>query len=132
MATCSQNPHVVTMRVILLISDGFYRIELCSFLGRVPTEEHARKRADGKAHDDAPHLDGNGPVGQCFDGVGRSNAEEYSDDTSGYAQEDGLNEELVEDIDAACTYTHTQSNLSRAFGYAHIHDVHNADAADNE
>lgn len=37
---------------VLLVPDGLYRVQLCGFLGRIPTEEHARKRAHSKAHDE--------------------------------------------------------------------------------
>ena len=47
----------------LFVSYSLNRVELCSLLGWIPTEEHTGECTNGKAHNYAPRLDVDRPVG---------------------------------------------------------------------
>ena len=53
----------------LFVSYCFNRVELSSLLCRIPSEEHAGECTYGKAHDDAPRLNVDRPVGYELNGV---------------------------------------------------------------
>ncbi len=116
----------------LLVADGFDGIEAGRFLGGIPAEEDTGEGADGETHDDRPRLDGDGPVGKGLDGVGGADTQQDTDDATGDAEQDGLDEKLVEDIDATGTDTHAKANLARALGDTDVHDVHDTDATHDE
>ena len=59
-------------------------------------------------------------------------ADEDSDESARDADEDGLNEELRQDVDAAGADRHTQAYFTGTLGDGDIHDVHDADAAHDE
>ena len=49
-----------------------------------------------------------------------------------HAQRDGLDQELQRDVGAARAERLPQADLARALGHRHQHDVHDADAADDQ
>lgn len=71
---------------------------MCSFLSRIPSEEHTREGADSEAHDDAPRLNVDRPVGYQLHGIGGSDAQAHANESAGYAEQDCLDEELAEDV----------------------------------
>jgi LytS/YehU family sensor histidine kinase len=56
-------------------------------------------------------------------------ADDDTDETAGNADEDGLDEELRQDVHSSGTHTHAQTDFAGALRYGYIHDVHDADAA---
>ena len=59
-------------------------------------------------------------------------AEDRSDDAAEHRQHDGLGEHLRHDVGAPRAERFSQSDLARALGDDHQHDVHDDDAADDE
>ena len=60
----------------------------------------------------------------------RSDTEEDANQSAGNADENRLDEELGEDVDAFGPDTHAQADFTRALRYGNIHDIHNPDATD--
>ncbi len=58
--------------------------------------------------------------------------ENHSEHAADEAEDDGLDEELQEDVVLARADGHTNADLARSLGDAHEHDVHHADPADDE
>ena len=61
-----------------------------------------------------------------------ADAAEHADETAQQAQRDGLNQELQPDVAGLRADGDADADLAGAFGDAHEHDVHDADAADQE
>ena len=58
--------------------------------------------------------------------------EHDADDAADRAQRDRFDQELQEDVASMRADGHAHADLARAFGHAHEHDVHDADAPDDE
>ncbi len=66
------------------------------------------------------------------DGSGGDDAEDDADEAAGAAHDDGFDEELSEDVGGFCADGFADADLSGAFNDGDEHDVHHADAADEE
>jgi len=64
--------------------------------------------------------------------VGNSHAGSNTDRPTEETQRDGFDKELHQNIAAARAHGHADANFPGALGHAHQHDVHNADAANDE
>ena len=117
---------------LLFVSDSLDRIQLRRFLRWIPTEEDTRHRTDHETEQHAPWLDVDGEVGDHIDHHRSPNAKEHTDQTSCHADQDRLNQELRQDVDAFRTNTHTQTDLTGTLRHADIHDIHDTDTADQQ
>ena len=125
-------PPTRVRNILLFIPYSLDRVKLCGLLGRIPAEEDAGEGTDGEREDDAPGFDDHRHVSEILDAQGDPHAQQHPDDTSRDTEEDRLDEELVEDIDATGTDTHTEADLTRTLGDTDIHDVHDADTTDEQ
>ena len=64
--------------------------------------------------------------------VGPADAEHDADDAADHAQGHRLDQELKQDVAAAGADRHADADLARPLGDADEHDVHDADAADEQ
>ena len=117
---------------ILLVSYRLYRVEVSSFLGRIPAKEHTGNGTYGKGEEYTPRLYEDGPVGNAFHYPAGTATDDDTDDASGDADKDGLDQELAQDVDTAGSDAHAQADFACTFRDRYIHDVHDADAAYNE
>ena len=85
-----------------------------------------------RTHDDAPGLDKDGPMSHQLHCVRSSDAQCHTDESTRNAEKYGFDEELIEDVHAASSNTHSQTYLACSLRDADIHDVHDADASHNE
>ena len=66
------------------------------------------------------------------DEFGRANARHHADDTAEQAESDGFDKELKQDVAGLRADGDADADLASALGDADKHDVHDADAADQE
>ena len=71
-------------------------------------------------------------MGDYIDHHRSPNAKEHTNQTSCHADQDRLNQELRQDVDAFRTNTHTQTDLTGTLRHADIHDIHDTDTADQQ
>ena len=116
----------------LFVAKGVDGIELGGFTGWVETEKDADGAADGEGEDDGVGGDYGLKVRDFADGVGGAHAAEDAEDAAEQAEGDGLDEELQEDGTALGADGHADTDFPCSFGDADQHDVHDADATDEE
>ncbi len=58
--------------------------------------------------------------------------DDHAEQSAQQAEQDRLDEELPEDVGAARADRFADADLAGAFGHRHQHDVHHADAADEQ
>ncbi len=111
--------------------------------------EHARDDADQREDREGDQHDGAGGVeddvavvvGGLVDGgverhgwdqLGDDDRDDHADDTGDEGQHEAFEEELGEDVAAACAEGLHEADLAGALGDRDEHDVHDADAADGK
>ena len=90
--------------------------------------------AGGEADPDGerPPRQRDGKSGEPVDAPSDAPADDDAEHAAGRRQEDGLEQELPEDLDAPRAERLAHADLARALGDADRHDAHHADAADHE
>ena len=116
----------------LLVANRLDRVKLCGLLRGIPSEENSGRGTNEERKQHAPRLDVYGEVRHVVHHQSRAYAENDTNQPARYADEDGFDKELRQDIDALCANTHTKTYLARAFRHRDVHDVHNPDTAHEE
>ena len=117
----------------LFIAEGVDGVETAGTVGGIDAEEEADGHgeedgdSDGVETDDGAEVVDEGGGGNCAAGA-EGDAEQAADEGEG----DGFDEELAEDVAAFCANGFAEPDLAGSFGDADEHDVHDADAADDE
>ena len=114
------------------MSEGFYGVHVGGADGGVESEHDADKSGDGEGEYGGPGFDDGGLVGEVGDEGGYADAEEYAESTAGAGEQDGFDEKLEDDVASFCAEGASDTDFAGAFGDAGEHDVHDADAANDE
>ncbi len=116
--------------LFLLVAEGFDGVEVGGFPGGVDAED----QADGAGADEGEQHPEHADAGRDeeVNGQGKSGAEEDADDAADRAEHDGFKGELQQDGLFGCADRFSDADLASALGDGDEHDVHHADAADDE
>src|SRR5581483_3860315 len=113
-----------------LVAEGFDGGELGGTVGRVGAEEDADHGRDHERYDDRPG--GDHRAERADPHLGETDPDGHAEGAADEGQEDGLDQELGEDVAALGAEGLADADLPRPLGHGHQHDVHDADAADEE
>jgi hypothetical protein len=102
------------------------------FSGRIEAEEDADTGGDGEGDQHRAAGDDDHHVGQRVDQQRAADAEDEADQAAGDRDHHGLEQELREDVALAGADGHADADLARPLGDRDEHDVHDADAADEQ
>src|SRR5688500_7402992 len=116
----------------LFVPEGVDGVEFGGFAGGVEAEEDADGDGGGEGDDDRAAGDGGGPFEEAGHEFGDDHTEGDAKQAAKNAEGDRFGEKLQQDIVAARADREADADLAGAFGDADEHDVHNADAADEE
>ena len=116
----------------LFVSDSLDRIQHCCLLSWVPAKEHTGEGTDGETHDDAPRLYLSGYVQEGIQTQRQTHSQYHSDDSTGYSEQNRLDEELVQNINSPGSHTHAETDFTGSLRDTDIHDVHDTDTTDDE
>ena len=116
----------------LLAPQRFDRIESRGPHRRVEPEEQADRCGNAEAERDRPPLHGRRQWRHFADQERKSEPEDDPDDPAKHRQRHRFGEDLPDDVAATGAERLPQSDLARAFGDDHQHDVHDDDAADDQ
>ena len=100
--------------------------------GGVITEENPHGSTKTKRQQDTPHAD----HGDNFNGTSGTKCQRQSDQNPNHATTDrehkGFDQELRQDVPGFCAQSFTNPDFPGSFGDRHKHDVHDANAADQQ
>jgi len=108
------------------------RIEGRRLLRWVESEEDSDDSREQERDGDGHRIDKDGRRDRLAYHGGRHEAEEDADHSSHEADDRGLDEKLHKHIRLTCSDGEPDPDLSRPLGHGDEHDVHDADAADEE
>lgn len=112
---------------------GFYRVQLCRVAGGKEAEDNSDQGGAGEGHNDGARREDHFEVGaQQIKKSADPEGEHHSHEAADKADHDGLDQELGKDVAAARANGHTNADLPGALGHGNQHDIHHADAADNQ
>ena len=115
-----------------LIPQGIDRVKAGSFAGRIDAEEETDTDGEREGYEDRRRRDDGLEFADMRDGDGdgatKSDAEDAADDS----HDDGFDEELQHDVAEGRAERLPYADLTRALRDRDHHDVHDADAADEE
>src|SRR3989454_5886899 len=114
------------------VAKSFDGVERGRFSGRIVAE--ADPRGGGKGHGNQNGLDPNRhwPSEKAREGLRGKDAAEDSKDAAEEAQDDCFGQELKLYVGLRGAHGEPDADLARSFGHADQHDVHHANAADQE
>src|SRR5216684_5587518 len=116
----------------LFVAQGFDGVELGGFHSGPDTEDETDVDADDNARGGGPHRHAATPLQGHADEQHEAIDEQEGDDAAYAGKSHGLEQELPGDITAARADRFAHANFAGALGDAHEHDVHDADAADEQ
>src|SRR5207253_10189316 len=116
----------------LLGAQCFDRVEARGLARRVEAEEDPDGRREAEGEHDRLRGDERAPLREVADRLGAGHAERDAHDAADQRERDGLDQELQKDVTPACADRHAQTDLARALGDGYQHDVHDADASDQQ
>src|SRR5215471_4340629 len=108
------------------------RIEPRSLLRRIESERNADEPCESTSQHDGPRTDENGPTGIPCDRDSGDGSQYCSCDPPDQRKDQGFDQELPSDVAATGTDRHAQPDFAGPFGHRDQHDVHDADAADDQ
>src|SRR5437879_1135226 len=111
---------------------GFHRVHFCGAEGGVDAEDDTDQRGNGESDHGRPQNDDGFHAGKVADEPGNGHTEQHAHNATRAGKHHGLDEELRDDVAAFGAERATDADLARALGHARKHDVHNADAADEQ
>src|SRR5690625_2429583 len=116
----------------LFVSQGINGVEAGRLAGRQNAEDDAN--ADGKSEAQKQHPDRHykGHAKLAGHQSGAAQPQRHAKHTAKRGQHNGFHQKLGQHIAAARAYGQPDANFARAFGYRHQHDVHDADAANQQ
>lgn len=117
----------------LLVSQTFDRIQPGSFACREDAEDQADADGNGQAGDDRPERNYRGKAGdeQHYQ-LADADRQRYADQTAEKCKRHCFEQELQNDRFFGCTDGFANADLFCSFGDRNEHDVHHADAADEQ
>src|SRR5687768_7495533 len=121
----------------LLVTKSLDRVEFGGLGGRIDAEKNAQKRTETESNQDRPQRSVNRRQSHPFaeegtDEIGEARPSHDSDKAAEAGQDDGLDQKLHEDVLAPGTQRLSQTDLPRSLRHRDEHDVHDADAADDQ
>src|SRR5207247_7970064 len=117
---------------ILFVSQRVYRIETRRPAGRPDAEEQPDRGAEDERQQNRERRYEGIPVRQLGQDHGAERPDHHADQAPDEAQHEGLHEELKQDVEARGAERLAHADLAGALGHGHEHDVHDADAADED
>ena len=116
----------------LFIPQGFDGVEFGCFPGRVDAEEEADADGEAEGDDDRCRRDDCLEEARLGDSQGDADAAGDAQEAADDADDDGFDEKLHHDVLEGRAQGFTDADFPRPFGDGDHHDVHDADAADDE
>ena len=116
----------------LFIPQGFDGVEFGCFPGRVDAEEEADADGEAEGDDDRCCRDDCLEEARLGDSQGDADAAGDAQEAADDADDDGFDEELHHDVLEGRAQGFTDADFPRPFSDGDHHDVHDADAADDE
>src|SRR5438270_7545885 len=116
----------------LLVTDRLDGIQLRGLHSRINAEQKTDADRNPKRHADTGGRHHGGPPRGLGDDLRQGKPKKNTDQSSHDRNEDGLCQELTNDVGLACADRATNSDLARAFQHRREHDVHDSDAADQQ
>src|ERR1700730_19200248 len=116
----------------LLVAQAFDGIELGGADRGNGAEQDADQRADGDGNDGRETENRNAIGGEDADGVGDGESNNNAEDAADEGNENGLGKELEADLALGGADCFADADLANAGADGGQHDVHNADAADEQ
>ena len=123
---------MLTFFFMLFIPQGVDRVEPRGLPGRVVAEDDAHRHGDDKRGQDGVDGHFRGPVEEGGDQERYAPSQEDAGNPAAEAEQDGLHQELPQDVTAPGADGHAQADLPGALGDRHQHDVHDAHAAHHQ
>src|SRR5882757_7337691 len=115
-----------------LVPERFDGIEARRLSRRIEAETHPNKRAEHHRYDhDVRSYQHGPPESRGKTGAG-ANPESDAAKAAHHRQGERFDEKLEQDVMRLGAHRHAHADLASAFGHAHQHDVHDADAANEE
>ena len=99
---------------------------------RIEPEKHADRTGEADRENDGGRVNFSPPAGKMADGERRADTEGDAHEAPDEGERHRFDEELQQDVPPARPHCHAQANLTRALGDRNQHDVHDADAADEQ
>src|SRR5688572_5108166 len=121
-----------TSSAALLVAQRFDGIETSRAARRPNAEEKTDANAEGRSQTDGLRRNEDFPACEARQRSRSHRAKQDPQSATQQAQSYGLYEELQQNAEARRAERHANSDLARPFRYADEHDVHDADAADEE
>lgn len=116
-----------------IASQGFYRVQLCRIAGGKEAENNTDQGGAGEGHNNGARREDHLEVGaQQIEKSADPEGEHDPHEAADKADHDSLDQELGEDVAAARADGHTNADLLGAFGHGYQHDIHHANAADDQ
>src|SRR5882762_8619340 len=122
----------ISHSALLLVPQRYDRIQCGSTPRRPDAEEQPHDRAEDEGNQDGEDAYRRVPVRELGQGDRAERAEENPDHASGQTQDERLDEELEQDIEARGAQRLAHADLARPLGDGDEHDVHDADSADEQ
>src|SRR5262245_15055151 len=120
-------------KVRLFVPKTLDWVEVGGLLRGPDAEDESDKDRDGHPAHDGPERDRGGELGQEeHDHVADHDGEDHSEDSPEGGQRHGFEQELADDVAFAGPDGLSDADLAGALGDADEHDVHHADAADQQ
>src|ERR1700687_6345639 len=116
----------------LLVAQAFDGIELGGADSGNGAEQDANQRADGNGNDGRETGNRNAIGGEEADGVGDGESNNNAEDAADEGDENGLGKELEADLALGGADCFADADLANAGADRGQHDVHDADAADQQ
>src|SRR5262245_25120595 len=121
------------MRRRLFVSKALDGVEVGGLLGGPDAEGESDEDRDGHSAHHGPEWDRGGELGQEeHNHVTDDDGENHAQDSAEGSQRHGFEQELADDVAFAGADGFTDADLAGALGDADEHDVHHADAADQQ
>src|SRR6266849_7295923 len=127
---CLRFGHLVSRR--LFVAQAFDGIELGGADGGDGSEQDADQRGDNDGDDGGEAGNGDAILGEVADGEGDGESDDDAEDAADEGDEDGLGEKLEADLAVGGAHRFADANLANAGADGGEHDVHDADATDQQ
>src|ERR1051325_10397145 len=117
---------------LLFIPQRLDRMQGGGFAGRIDAKEQPYASRDRHGSNYRRRVHDGFPTGDRGQNGGRTDADADADETAKKRDDRGLDEELHQDVARRCADSFADADLAGALGDGDQHDVHDADAADDE
>src|SRR5260370_13732122 len=129
-SSASRGPPRCTVQ--LFVAQPCDRIELGGANRRNGAEEDADQGRDDDGDDGGEAGNGDAILGEETNGEGDGESDDDTEDAADEGDEDGLGEELEADLAVGSAHRFADANLANPGADSGKHDVHDADAADQQ